>query len=160
MNELIENLTINFEEINKEKEKLINSYYVEIATDNAFINRIIKSAINTTNITFTTKYLGQMFLRVRARDNINGLYGPWSEVISFRYKKEDYDDSDIKDEIQDDPIDDDSQEDEPIVDLEEFKIVKELEQGVTPSNSLLIEFSKEVDSSTLDNIVILKRRVR
>lgn len=160
MNELIENLNINFEEINKEKEKLINSYYVEIATDNAFINRIIKSAINTTNITFTTKYLGQMFLRVRAQDNINGVYGPWSEVISFRYKKEDYDDSDIKDEIQDDPIDDDSQEDEPIVDLEEFKIVKELEQGVTPSNSLLIEFSKEVDSSTLDNIVILKRRVR
>ena len=63
------------------KEKLINSYYVEIATDNAFINRIIKSAINATNITFTTKYLGQMFLRVRAQDNINGLYAGFGEVI-------------------------------------------------------------------------------
>lgn len=159
--EKIEELNIKLKEIlSKEDDKYINSFYVEIATDNAFINVPYKLSIKEKdNISIAIKNNGQYYIRARVenyneKDNIQ--YGEWTEVITFVYGKES-----ASGELP--PItgpDEEIEDDDPIVQIEEFEIINMPEQGETPE-TFLFEFSIELENLlNEDNIIIIRKDVK
>lgn len=162
MFEKVDDVLIELKELADKEEDLIGSYYIEVSTDNAFYNIVAKGTFNKTLFKISLNKNRQYFIRARVQTNDDNIqYGLWSEVITFIYGDE-VEDGDMPDiEEPNDPDDDipNTPDDGPIVDLDEFEIISELEQGITPEQ-LLIEFSKEIDVFSIDNIIITRKVVK
>lgn len=152
--EQIETLNIDLKELAQKEEDIKNSFYIEIAKDNSFIDTVIKTNINKTSFKLFLPKFGQYYMRVRVQDGL--LYGLWSDLLTFKYGT--VSESGDMPEITEPDIEDEDDL-EPEVDIEEFELISKLEQGVTPK-TLLLEFSKEVDTLSLDNIIIIRKVVK
>lgn len=159
--EKVNNLNIKLKEIITQKDvKPINSFYVEISTDNAFIDVPYKLNIKEKDsISVSLKKYGQYYLRARIEDYNDESkiqYGDWSELITFVYGNEN--ESVEEHEVIEEPeIEDD---DSPIVQIDEFEIVESPIQGETPE-SFLFEFSIELENLlNEDNIIIIRKDVK
>lgn len=151
MYEQIDCLDIELKESADDQSYIKNSYYIEVSTDNAFINTIIKTNITNNIVKLSLPKSGQYFMRARVQENtIDDQYGLWSETTTFNYNT-----SDVE-ELPTTDIDDDM---EPEVFIDEFKLLTELEQGVTP-NKLVLEFSKDLDAFSLQDIIIIRKVVK
>lgn len=159
--EKVEELNIKLKELlAKEGDKYINSFYVEVSTDNAFINVPYKLSIKEKdNVSIALRSKGQYYIRARVedyndKDNIQ--YGDWSEVITFIYGNE-------SESGEMPPItgpDEEIEDDDPIVQIDEFEIISMPEQGETPE-SFLFEFSIELENLLNDdNIIIIRKDVK
>lgn len=156
MFEQIELLNIELKEVAAKPEFLKGSFYIEISKDNAFIDTVIKTCISKTSFKLALPSFGQYFMRIRVQDEIDlSQYGMWSELITFKYGN--VSESGEIPEIEDPDIEEDPTE--PEVDIEDFELISELEQGVTPV-SLILEFSKDIDELSLDNIIIIRKAVK
>lgn len=163
MFEKIDDVFIELKELAEKEEDLIGSYYVEVSTDNAFYNIVAKGTFSKTIFKLSLNKNKQYFIRARVQTTDEDIqYGLWSEVITFVYGEE-VEDGGIPDiEEPNDPDDDYPEipdDDGPIVDLEEFEIINHLDQGVTPEQ-LIIEFSKEIDVFSIDDIIITRKVVK
>lgn len=123
----------------------VNSYYVEISTENNFHNLIQHTnVIGRQAVQFPDLAKGQYFVRCRAQQDEQ--YGYWSETISFIVDEE----PSVPDSVFED-------DDEPIF-LEDIQLIASPENGVTPE-TILIEFDCEIDSDFLDNIVVIRKEI-
>lgn len=144
----------------KEDDTPINNFYVEISTDNAFINVPYKISINEKNtVNVSINKNGQYFLRARVEKNNNDdiEYGEWSDIISFVYGNE-------KQEGGLPPItsieDEEDSFDAPIVQIDDFELSETPEQGETPK-SFLFEFTLDLEELiNQDNIMIIRKDVK
>lgn len=136
--------------------------YLEVSTDNAFINTIVKSFTQKSEIEINLPKKGiQYYARVRAQDYEDlKEYGLWSETITFIYG--DKDESGEMPDIEEPEIPEfpDSEDDEPIVDLDDFQLLTDLEQGFTPGSMIVLEFNKPLGMVDLSNIIITRKVVR
>ena len=164
MFEEIKSLDIKLSEHAELPEHIVNKFYLEISTDNAFFNITNKLTLDKDTATLYLKQNGQHFIRARVQsDDTN--FSIWSPVISFIYgnidtpnvppvSTDDTDDVNIDVDLGDD-------DSEPTVDMSDpFVITEYPEQGVTPDESLLIAFSNLIDDLSLDNITIVRKEVR
>lgn len=125
-------------------ENLVNSYYIEIAKDNAFYNIIQKTEVHDRNdITLSLLPPGQYYLRIRAQKN--GHYGRWSDTVTFV----------VKEESRKPP--DSNFDDGPIFE-EELEVVMTPVNGETPK-SFIIEFNEEIDPESIENIIVTRRSI-
>jgi hypothetical protein len=145
----------NYEEINAlsltwiEKQAdanmgLVNSYYVEVATENAFYNVVRATTVYGKNdIGLTGIPDGQYFVRVRVQDGDQ--YGRWSKTITFLFKTTAGGTAPpVSGTDNDDPIYDD-----------DLVILTLPTNGETPS-TFLIEFEDILDPDGIE-IVLLRR---
>jgi hypothetical protein len=150
----VKSLDIKLVEEADDTKNLIGSYYIEIATDNAFFNIVHKTPLYTDNLTMYLKEHGQYFIRARVQlDESN--YSKWCSMISFIYGgvKQEPVPSVPDDNHVDIPIDMGDDDNNPTVDITgPFIMIEELEQGVTPDGSLAIAFSNLIDDFSLENI--------
>jgi len=81
--EVISDLKLEWEEkLVDDNSQLAYSYYIEIATENAFNNIIRNTKVQNANIVNLSDINnGQYYVRIRA-EKLNE-YGPWSEVSTF-----------------------------------------------------------------------------
>lgn len=129
----------------KEYEVLENkSYFIQIARDVAFIDIVLESTSNEASVKLKDLRAGQYYIRARIESYVNNEkeYGKWSEVSTFISLAK-------KTEIVD--------EDAPVF-IEEVKLIDKPVNGETP-NSILLEFSEEIDSDFIDNIVVIRRDI-
>lgn len=135
--------------------------YLEVATDNAFINTIVSTFTSKSEIIISLPKKGvQYYARARVQDYADVKeYGLWTETVTFVYgdKNESGELPDI--DTPEPPI---FPEDptEPEVDLEEFQLLTEIEQGITPGKILLLEFSKSLAGIDKSSIIITRKVVR
>lgn len=141
----------NYEEINtlnlvwteklaKEDMELVNSYYIEVAKENAFYNLVIATHVYDKNeISLADIPEGQYYVRMRAQEGDQ--YGRWSEVITFVYKSK-------KPDI---PTPNPDGDDDPVYD-EKLIVVSGPINGETPT-SFLIEFDEMLDIEGIEIIV-------
>lgn len=160
MFEKINDPFIELKEFAEKSEDLLNSFYVEVSTDNAFYNVVVKGTFNKPVFKIALTKNKQYFIRARVQTNDDNIqYGLWSEVITFIYGEE-VDDGNIPDiEEPNDPDEETPDDNGPIVDLEEFEIVNYPDQGITPQQ-LIIEFSKDIDVFSIEDIIITRKVVR
>lgn len=125
---------------------LVNSYYLEIATENAFYNVVRATTVYGKNdISLTGLPSGQYYVRVRAQDG-SDQYGRWSELITFVVK--------AAAAVTPPPAEGD--DDESI--YEEGLLVTTLPaNGETPS-TFLLEFSEILDTSGIE-VIVLRRAI-
>jgi hypothetical protein len=126
------------EKLAEENIKPVNSYYIEVAQENAFYN-IIKAThvYEKRQINLVDISEGQYYLRIRAQNDDE--YGRWSETITFLYKA-----------ASNAPAPNKPEED-PIYG-EELVVVTAPGNGETP-NSFLIEFDEILDTDGLEVFV-------
>lgn len=152
---------IELKEFAEKEEFLLNSFYIEASTDNAFYNIIAKGTFNKPVFRLSLNKNKQYFIRARVQTNDEDIqYGLWSEVVTFVYGEE-VDDGGLPDITEpEDPDDEETTPDDgPVVDLDMFEIISEIEQGMTPEQ-LIIEFSKDIDMFSIDNIIITRKVVK
>ena len=156
MFEQVENLTVELREsIIKDKEP-IQSYYVEISSDNSFIDVVVSSLIAKNLIKLSLSKHSQYYIRARVQEEKEATqYGLWSAVTTFTYG----DESKVEDPNIIEDIENEEESMEPEVDIDEFELISELEQGSTPK-TLTLEFSKDVDELSLANIIIIRKVVK
>ena len=143
-NEVLTGLNIAWsEKINEPGKSLINSYYLEIASDNGFFN-IEKSSkiVQKQNISLTNVSEGQHFLRIRAQ--VNEQYGLWSDATSFYFGKEPVIDPGIPTGSTGNTTDKMA----PIVDID---VVHVPDQGVTPTAAVFI-MDADIDASAIKDL--------
>lgn len=152
---------IELKEISEKDEDIINSFYIEVSTDNAFYNIVAKGVFNKPIFRLSLVKNKQYFLRARIQTNDGtDQYGLWSETVTFIYGEENVEGDIPAIEEPNDPEDDYTQEDDgPIIDIEDFEIISSLDQGVTPEQ-LIIEFSKDIDIFSVENIIITRKVVK
>lgn len=149
--EEVDELIVQLKEECDDESKLKNSFYIEIAEDNAFISHVVKTLVtDKTTLKISLPKQGNYFIRARVQvDNNSTEYGFFSDTISFLYGDKNK---------KDDNIDiDDPQE--PVLDLEEFTVKTNIEQGVTP-DVIKLEFSKDINELILNNIIITRKGVK
>lgn len=156
MHEAVNSLDIKFKIFdNTEVESQVDgeNVFIEVATDNAFINVVNNINVKDRNeIKMHLNKSAQYFLRARVQNGNE--YGQWSKMISFVYGK---------------PIIDEIQEEEPdyipeyedmvdmtpeIDDIAVFEISCLAEQGITPEQIVLLG-SKEFDEDDFSQSQIL-----
>ena len=163
MFETVNSLAVKLNEFADNQEQLVNKYYIEIATDNAFTNIEIKTSIQDKNlIYFELKKNGQYFIRARVQESEEN-YSKWSDTISFIYNanlavKEDIDIDDI-----DIDIDSDNKEEDdfsPVLLIDElFDVEDNQEQGCTPKEPILFAFNHKLDEDyCLQNSIVFIRK--
>lgn len=147
--EVISDLRLEWEEkLVDESAQLVNSYYLEIATENAFNNIIRNTKVQNANtINLADINNGQYYVRIRA-EKLNE-YGPWSEVSTF-----------IVDSVSNNTIPEPelNQEYDQIY-VPEIGIELKPENGTTPT-SFIIRFNREIDPNSINNIVVRKSDVK
>lgn len=122
---------------------LVNSFYLEISTNNAFYQTVVKTeVIGKDNITISDIAPGRYYLRVRAQQG--EFYGQWSEIIPFEFRPEEKSCTEVD-------------EDMPILE-QEFVMVLAPINGETP-NSFIFEFDKDLDPEFLDSIIVTRRDI-
>jgi hypothetical protein len=149
--EEISDLKVSWKEIPKSDTSVpIGSYYIEISTDNAFIN-IVRGLeiVDRTEIDLLDLKAGQYYLRGRVQKDNE--YGLWCETITFIVKE---DSTSIPDSGQNNT---DPEEDEEIY-TPPIEVVSTPEQGETPS-SIIIEFDCSIDPDSVGDILIMRRSI-
>jgi hypothetical protein len=132
--------------------KVINSYYIEISTENAFHNIVLKtSVLNRQFIDLKDLSNGQYYARVRAQID-DGTYGYWSDLVTFIVANN----PEAPGPIYEDP-DNDGDIDDPIY-VGELSIIDRNEDGYTPK-SFIIEFDEPIDPESLSKIVLIRRDI-
>lgn len=151
-NEVIDDLKVAWDEVADEEHK-IGSFYVEVSTENAFHNIIKKTMIGGRHeIDLLDVPKGQYYVRVRAQKDDQ--YGEWSEVITFLIGENPSAPEPIYNPTEPDevPIEDD------VIFEGDLEIVSTPETGTTPS-SILIEFDREIDPDSIENILVIRRSI-
>lgn len=148
MHEEITNINIAMEAtLNNQKVTLGDDkyFYVEIASDVAFIN-IVESARAYSDILSinTLLPLGQYYIRARIEMGASGsdIPGRWSDTCTFIL-------------VQSQAIEPGWPD--PVV-LKELQVITKYPNGETPS-SLLIEFSNNILKESVNNIIVIRRDV-
>jgi biopolymer transport protein ExbD len=150
-NEVITDLKLKWQETAVDpNQPLVNSYYIEISTEANFYNIVKKTEVqDRTEIDLTDVTKKQYYVRVRAQKD--GEYGSWSDVVTFVVG----DSADVPGPIFDDG--DSSVNEEPIFSAD-MQIVSAPANGETPA-SFIIEFDCEVDPDSIEDIIVLRRRI-
>lgn len=159
-NELNPTTTESVDGIHGNDEK-VGSYYVEVSTDNAFIDKQIETMFHKEQIKLSLDKPGQYYLRARVQlelENGDITYGEWSETTTFIYKYIELDNGNIIDENPNHVPDIDNDLD-PVVDLEELELVVAPEQGVT-GESFIFEFNKDLEDLILGDIYVIRKDVK
>ena len=156
-------LNVKLTEVYERPEDIINKFYIEVSSDNAFFDVTNRTTIDKDTVTLSLKQNGQYYIRARVQsDDTN--FSVWSSTISFIYgSKENSNVPPVVDNDDNIDIDVDLGEDdlEPAIDISEpFIITDYPDQGVTPEEGLLIAFSNLIDDMSLDNIIITRKEVR
>lgn len=125
------------------------SYFIQIAEDVAFINVVLETRINESTVNLKNLKTGQYYIRARveAFNEGNKDFGKWSETVSFISLNK----------AVEEECPDDSEDDEPIF-IEDISLVNKPANGETPE-SILLEFSGEVDPDFIDNIIVIRRDI-
>lgn len=120
------------------------SYFIQIARDVAFIDIVLESTSNEPSVKLQSLKSGQYYIRARVEtyEKNEKQYGKWSEVSTFISL---YENNNTVDE------------EEPIF-IEETMLIDQPVNGETP-NSILLEFSGEIDSDFIDNIIVIRRDI-
>ena len=154
----VEKLEIDLEEVANNNEDYINSYLVQISTDTSF-NNIINSFI--TKDLRTSIYLknpGQYFIRARIQQDESN-YSKWTETVTF-IKTGIIENSNIEEPDKSVEVDFE-EDDEPIIDFDdEFDLEEYPQQGVTPEESLLLFFNRDIDDMSVDKILVIKEAIK
>ena len=159
MFEEVKSLTVELKETADKEEDIINSYYIEIAKDNAFYDLVNKTTINKNEVTLYLKENGQYFIRARVQADENN-YSEWAPMISFIYGHKNITEPVEEDNHDDDCIDTEF-DDGPEIELEDpLKITEYPEQGITPEESFLFVFNNKINDLSLDDIIITRTDVR
>lgn len=117
----------------------INSFYIELSTDNLFFNIVYTTSIVDTNkVDLIEMPSGQYYARARVQKDNE--YGQWSDVVTFVLKHTHKQPPQIEDEIFEKPL----------------RIISVPKDG-DDCDAFYIEFDEEVDIDTLDNIVVTRR---
>lgn len=151
-NEKIKSLDINWTEKTKEPgSKNINSYYVEVSSDNGFFN-IVKSTkiLNKQNISLTDIKNGQYFIRIRAQKD--ELYGRWSDIVTFYFLDNNYSSSsNIIDSDNSQAYTDETNDTSPILDI---NLLSGPDNGVTPTESAVLNFDQNIDINSIKDLIL------
>nr|DAV25229.1 MAG TPA: protein of unknown function (DUF4962) [Caudoviricetes sp.] len=125
------------------------SYFIQIAEDVAFINVVLETRTNESTVNLKNLKTGQYYIRARveAFNEGNKDFGKWSETVSFISLNK----------AVEEECPDDSEDDEPIF-IEDISLVNKPANGETPE-SILLEFSGEVDPDFIDNIIVIRRDI-
>ena len=154
----VDKLEIDLEEVANKNEDYINSYFVQISTDTSF-NNIINSFI--TKDLRTSIYLknpGQYFIRARIQQDESN-YSKWTETVTF-IKTGIIENNNIEEPDKSVEVDF-GEDDEPIIDFDdEFDLEEYPQQGVTPEESLLLFFNRDIDDMSVDKILVIKEAIK
>ena len=125
------------------------SYFIQIAEDVAFINVVLETRTNESTVNLKNLKTGQYYIRARveAFNEGNKDFGKWSETVSFISLNK----------AVEEECPDDSEDDEPIF-IEDISLVNKPANGEAPE-SILLEFSGEVDPDFIDNIIVIRRDI-
>ena len=158
-------LNVKLTEVYERPEDIINKFYIEVSSDNAFFDVTNRTTIDKDTVTLSLKQNGQYYIRARVQSDETN-FSAWSPIISFIYgskvvpsdpitpEDEDHGEADIDVDLGEDDL-------EPVIDISEpFIITDYPDQGVTPEEGLLIAFSNLIDDMSLDNIIITRKEVR
>lgn len=132
----------------KEFEVIENKFYfIQIADDVAFINVVLETSTAESTINLKSLKVGQYYIRARIETFDNGSkdFGKWSETVSF---------ISLNKTIEDEDCDED---DSPTY-IEDIHLIGKPTNGETPE-SILLEFSGEVDPLFIDNIIVIRRDI-
>lgn len=135
----------------EEFESLENkSYFIQIAEDVAFINVVLETRTSESTVNLKDLKAGQYYIRARVEAVTEGIkdFGKWSDVVSF---------ISLKDLVHEECQDEDKDDDEPIF-IEDINLIGKPVNGETPE-SILLEFSGEVDPDFIDNIIVIRRDI-
>lgn len=131
-----------------------NQYYLEIATDVVFYNKILKTKIHGKQ-EFTIKDMKhkQYYVRVRAENDEE--YGQFSQTITFISASYNEDAESIVDDgvFEGDNICDDG----PIFE-EELQIIDAPHDGISPK-SFILKFNKDIDPEVVKYITVYRRGI-
>lgn len=160
MHEAVDTLNVKFNtfdetEIKNELED--EKVFIEISTDNSFINVVSKtSVVNKNNISIYLKNSDQYFIRARVQSDEE--VGPWSKVISFVYGYPKVEE--IKEKEPDYiPEYEDTTMIPEIDDIADFELTCLAEQGTTPEQ-IIFTSNKELDEDNFsqNQIVVLNKK--
>lgn len=164
MFEKVKSLDVKIDEIADDAKDLVGSYFIEVSTDNAFINNVISTFTTSKEITLEPKSIGQYYIRIRPEIRNNNTvsdYGVWSETITFIYKEVKTDvPPEMDNEYLPDYEDETDNEDDPIVILDDFEIINHPGQGESPQDGFVFEFNMDIDEFSLDDIIVIRKGVR
>lgn len=151
----------NYEEVNKVSVSLgtgadktnddADMYFIQIARDVAFIEMVLETTTDRRKTDLKALENGQYYIRARVERVVDDkrMYGKWSEVVTFiSFNKGQDSPGDTEDIF--DPS-------EPEY-FEEITIIDKPINGETPE-SILIEFSGEIDPDFIDNIIVIRRDI-
>lgn len=149
--------------------ELINSYYIEISSNNSFLKPEIAAIYTSNEFEINLKQYGQYYLRARAQyptDEEKIEYGEFSEIVTFINKYIEAPNGDIYDKEEEDnndgsnneDNDDGNDDDGPIFDLEDFKIIDYPIIGQTPE-SFVFKFNKPIKEESLKDILIIEKDI-
>lgn len=128
----------------KESDDMNNkSFFIQIASDVAFINIILETFTDKSVTDLKNLPMGQYYIRARVESTDRKEKGKWSDIITF---------ISINNNTIDTPDDD-----APII-IEDIDLVSLPVNGETPE-SILLEFSGEIDQDSIDNIIVIRRDI-
>lgn len=125
------------------------SYFIQIAEDVAFINVVLETRTSESTVNLKDLNSGQYYIRARVEAFSEGVkdFGKWSNVVSFISLKG----------LVHEECPDENEDDEPIF-VEDISLVNKPANGETPE-SILLEFSGEIDPDFVDNIIVIRRDI-
>ena len=148
-------------------DETVGSYYIEIATDNAFINKVAETMFEKESIRISLAEAGQYYMRARVQKHVEHEvrrelvgdieYGNWGDIRTFTYKHIPLPNGDSFNE--EDFIPDIENTLEPVIDLDELKLIGFPEQGVT-GESFIFEFNKPIDNLNIGDIFIIRKGIK
>lgn len=131
-------------------EKAINdeTFFIQIAKDVAFIDVIMETSTNKKETNLKDLVMGQYYLRARVEKNIDGNKesGAWSKTVTFISLKQNIDEPCQPPEI-----------DEPEY-IEYVSVINIPANGETPE-TILIEFSGDIDPDSIEDIIVIRRDI-
>lgn len=153
--EKVKDVKIVWREKPDEGREKVNKYYLEIATDPAFYNKVLKTTIIESNEYMLSELKHrQYYVRVRAEEGKD--YGPFSETITFKTDVIEEESPSVVD--IDDFVKPELEEEEMPEFYEPLTITKLPEEGVT-NKSFVIKFNKDIDPEVARNIRVYRRKV-
>ena len=119
-------------------------YFIQIASDVAFYNIVMETQTDTETTNFKDLQAGQYYIRARVEIIKDGKkeIGKWSEIVTFISVNFD---SCICDDNEPEYI-------EPVT------LISVPVNGETPE-TILLEFSSDIDPDTIDDIIIIRRDI-
>lgn len=144
----LEVVLTTLKESNEVEEIEDKMYCIQIATDVAFYNIVMETCTDkeTTNLKDLTA--GQYYLRARIEKVKDGKkdFGKWSEIVTFVSINFDLNEPGVPPE-----------DDEPEY-IEYLSVINAPVNGETP-DSILIEFSKDIDPDSIEDILVIRRDI-